>query len=207
MRTVHWQNGEQDGILTFRGVWEVIRGKIRRCDEPVLFVWRRRDSSGGGAFVPVERRVSSRGGKFFSSGEACQVERRTEASFFVWRGVSQNRLRSKGKDGVNKNNFLGWQVRYSYMADLQDSAPRSQAAAAERSQSPAALGLTSGLSPRVQLCLLLMRRINRAPPAERDPHFRAPLHFKKLASSSRRDAPLHSKKLASSFRRDTPLHS
>ena len=51
-------------------VWEVIRAKIRRCDEPVLFVWRRRDSSGGGAFVPVERRVSSRGGKFL------RVERR-----------------------------------------------------------------------------------------------------------------------------------
>jgi hypothetical protein len=73
----------------------------------------RRVSSSGGAFLRVERRVSSRGGKFFSSGEACQVERRKEASFFVWRGVSppsgsQNRLRSKGKDGVNKNNFLGW---------------------------------------------------------------------------------------------------
>ncbi|CAI8040769.1 hypothetical protein GBAR_LOCUS22671 [Geodia barretti] len=37
-------------------VWEVIRAKIRRCDEPVLFVWRRRVSSrGGGKFFEVER--------------------------------------------------------------------------------------------------------------------------------------------------------
>ena len=77
------------------------------------FVWRRRESSSGGAFVQVERRVSPRGGKFFF-----QVERRIEASFFVWRGVSPpsgslngpHELRSKGKDGVNKNNFLGWQI-------------------------------------------------------------------------------------------------
>ena len=96
-------------------VWEAIRAKIRRCDELFLFVWRRRDSSSGGAFVLVERRVSSRGGKFFFKWRGVSSR---EASFFVWRGVSPplgfgpRELRSKGKDGVNKNNFL-CQIRES----------------------------------------------------------------------------------------------
>jgi hypothetical protein len=87
-------------------------GVIRRA-EARLFQWRgvsRRAEARFYEWRGVSRREEA---SFFSSGEACQVERRKEASFFVWRGVSppsgsQNRLRSKGKDGVNKNNFLGW---------------------------------------------------------------------------------------------------
>ena len=51
--------------------------------------------------------------------------------------------------------------------------------------------------PRIQPCL---RRIDHAPPAERD----TPLHLKKHASSSRRDTPLHLNKRASAQRNTAP---
>ena len=84
-------------------------GGVTRRAEARLFEWR-----------GVSRREEARLFEWRGVSRRRQVNWRgvssRERQVFVWRGVSPPRngpreLRSKGKDGVNKNNFLGW--RYS----------------------------------------------------------------------------------------------